>query len=35
MTSHLTPDQLDELSAELNLQLKKLQRSMPTTEHRC
>lgn len=31
MTSPLTPAQLDELSAELNRQLRKLQRSMRTT----
>jgi hypothetical protein len=31
MTSSLTPAQLEELSAELNRQLKKLQRSMRTT----
>jgi DnaK suppressor protein len=29
--NHLTPGQLEELSAELNRQLKKLQRSMRTT----
>jgi DnaK suppressor protein len=33
MTDHLTPAQLEELTLELDRQLRKLQRSMRTTKH--